>query len=82
MMGRPIVNTASGEVRGIVEGGVRMFKAIPYAAAPAGENRFEAPQPHPRWDEPRDASAGGPTPPQKLRDIPASISPRWSAPAG
>jgi len=69
-MDRPIVSTATGDVRGVVANGVCVFKGIPYAAAPVGDARFKAPRAHPHWDGPRDASKGGPTPPQRLRDIP------------
>jgi para-nitrobenzyl esterase len=53
--------TASGEVQGLVEDGVAFYRNIPYAAAPVGELRWRAPQPHPGWSETRNATEYGPT---------------------
>jgi para-nitrobenzyl esterase len=38
---------------------VRVFKGIPYAAPPLGENRWRAPQPAAKWDGVRTADAFG-----------------------
>jgi para-nitrobenzyl esterase len=38
---------------------VRVFKGIPYAAPPLGENRWKAPQPAAKWDGVRNADAFG-----------------------
>jgi para-nitrobenzyl esterase len=38
---------------------VRIFKGIPFAAAPIGENRWRAPQPAAKWDGVRRADAFG-----------------------
>lgn len=58
------VGTTAGVVRGSVENGVTVFRAIPYAAPPVGELRFEPPQPAPAWQGVRDALVEGPIPPQ------------------
>lgn len=39
------VATEQGPVEGTVEGAVRVFKGIPYAAAPVGDLRWQAPAP-------------------------------------
>lgn len=60
--------TTSGRVVGeVIAEGVR-FLGIPYAAAPFGVNRFRPPQAPPSWDGPRDATAFGPTCPQRSLD--------------
>lgn len=42
-----LVATAQGDVQGIEEGNMRIFRRIPYAAAPTGERRFAPPEPAP-----------------------------------
>jgi para-nitrobenzyl esterase len=56
--------TTAGEVEGLWQDGLRIFKGIPYAAAPVGELRWRAPRaPHP-WQGVRQAYAFGPGCPQ------------------
>jgi para-nitrobenzyl esterase len=63
-MQQPVVTTASGRVRGFVSGGVAGFLGVPYADAPIGPLRFQAPVPPLPWDGVRDAVEFGPTPPK------------------
>src|SRR5579862_8204683 len=60
----PVVRTKPGELRGVTENGVVVFRAVPYAAPPIGELRFSPPQPMPAWRGMRDASKDGPIAPQ------------------
>jgi len=55
------VKTDSGTVAGTISGQptVRVFKGIPFAAPPLGENRWKAPQPVAKWDGVRKADAFG-----------------------
>jgi para-nitrobenzyl esterase len=54
-----IVETASGRVRGTVEGGVRTFKGVPYAAPPLGALRWKPPQKVTPWPGVREAASYG-----------------------
>ncbi len=53
------VRTASGPVRGAVDGDVIAFKGLPYAAAPVGPLRWHAPQAPARWRAVREATKFG-----------------------
>jgi len=50
----PVVDTATGRVRGAMRGDIGVFLGIPYAADTGGDNRFRAPQPV-SWPGVRDA---------------------------
>ena len=59
-----VVTMSSGQVGGADQDGISRFLGIPYAAAPAGDQRFAPPGPAPSWDGVRDATAYGPTCPK------------------
>jgi para-nitrobenzyl esterase len=45
-----IVKVDGGKVEGTLDGGIYVFKGIPFAAPPVGELRWKAPQPVRAWD--------------------------------
>src|SRR5258707_15398301 len=56
------VRIDTGALAGVVgatQPTVRVFKGIPFAAPPLGENRWRAPQPAAKWDGVRSADAFG-----------------------
>ncbi|HKB10099.1 MAG TPA: carboxylesterase family protein [Vicinamibacterales bacterium] len=55
-----VVRVDGGQLRGTSSNGVRVFKGIPFAAAPVGELRWKAPQPAASWSGVRNADAYGP----------------------
>lgn len=57
-----VVQTENGAVRGLSGNNTRIsvFKGIPFAAPPVGENRWRAPQPAANWEGIRDAYKFGP----------------------
>ena len=58
--GMPVVNTASGELAGVIEDSIAIWRGIPYAAPPVGALRWRAPQPVEPWSGVRKAVAFGP----------------------
>ena len=74
--GEPQANPTSGAVHGRAEGGLAVFRGIPFAQPPVGRLRFAAPRPAAAWDGVREARAFGPGPPQSSVLAPAA------APAG
>ncbi|MFD5413318.1 carboxylesterase/lipase family protein [Streptomyces nojiriensis] len=64
----PVVELPAGRLRGAVEGGLTVFKGVPYAAPPVGALRWRPAQPHPGWTGTRDATAFGPSAPQLYRE--------------
>jgi hypothetical protein len=61
----PVVETASGKVRGMDFGGVWSFRGIPYGQPTSGKNRFMPPVAVKKWAGVRDAFGLGPTAPQQ-----------------
>jgi len=61
---RPEVRAVAGTVRGSTEGGVAVFRGIPFAEPPVGALRFAAPRPVREWNGVREAVSYGPPPPQ------------------
>ncbi len=62
----PVVETASGRLRGVTADGVDTFRGIPYAAPPVGPLRFAAPRSSAAWGGVRDATTRGDASPQML----------------
>ncbi len=66
-------STSAGDVRGsAAEGGVTVFRGIPYAAPPIEDARFREPRPPANWQDVREANQFGPISPQQ------STNPPWS----
>lgn len=55
----PIVKTRAGEVQGVTENNVAVFKGLPYAAPPVGAWRWRAPQPLRVWQGVRKTTTYG-----------------------
>lgn len=53
--GNPVVSVSQGELAGIEEQGVQVFKGIPYAAPPLGDLRWRPPAEAESWTGVRDA---------------------------
>jgi para-nitrobenzyl esterase len=79
MTRQTVVRLRDGAVRGTTGSGVSAFLGIPYAAAPFGAGRMQAPRPAGPWDGEREATAFGPTvpkgdyPPQYARLFPEVV---------
>src|SRR5690348_8959369 len=67
----PDARTTAGAVRGRAEGGLAVFRGIPFAQPPTGRARFAAPRPVTPWDGVRDATSFGSPPPQSSTYAPA-----------
>ena len=66
---QPLLRThvETGDVQGVADGGLAVYKAIPYAAPPVGNLRWKAPQPAKAWEGVRVCDTFGPMPPQPTR---------------
>jgi para-nitrobenzyl esterase len=58
--GPVIADTASGQVRGVLSEGIRVFKGIPYGGPTSGKNRFMPPVKPEPWSGVREAVEYGP----------------------
>ena len=56
----PVVETDRGRVQGVEEGGLNVYRGIPFAAPPTGDRRWRAPQPAEAWQGVRAADRFGP----------------------
>ncbi|MFZ0666873.1 MAG: carboxylesterase family protein [Acidimicrobiales bacterium] len=59
-----VTRTVAGDVRGVEEDGIWVFKGIPYAGDPSGPRRWRRPEPTTAWAGVRDAIDFGPIAPQ------------------
>jgi len=82
----PVVTTVNGKLRGVkkelnneILGPVVQFLGVPYAAAPAGERRFQPPEPPVSWPEIRNATHFAPVCPQSIVEgrLPDVMLPVW-----
>jgi para-nitrobenzyl esterase len=74
-------DTASGPVRGEVDGGISVFRGIPYGAPTGGAARFQPPQPPGKWNGLRDCRRYGDQCPQlESPNVPAFAS--WATNTG
>ncbi|HTW75622.1 MAG TPA: carboxylesterase/lipase family protein [Steroidobacteraceae bacterium] len=75
-----IADTALGRLQGQTVLGCRVWKGIPFAAAPVGALRFRAPRPPSPWSGVRAAVEFGPACPQALgtRGRPRTLPPKYS----
>src|ERR1700733_7268296 len=76
-----IADTTAGKIAGRDKDGLLLFAGVPFAAAPVGELRFRAPEPHEGWAGVRDATAFGAVSVQRgdsLAAVGPTPAPDWS----
>jgi para-nitrobenzyl esterase len=56
----PVASTGIGQVEGLREDGLAVFRGIPFAAPPQGDNRWKPPQPAASWSGVRAAKTFAP----------------------
>jgi para-nitrobenzyl esterase len=56
----PVVDSPAGKMKGTSDGGINVFKGIPFARPPVGPLRWRAPQILARWDGVKETTAYGP----------------------
>jgi hypothetical protein len=66
------VKVEVGQVQGVVEGDLTVYKGIPFAAPPTGDLRWRAPQPAPKWEGVRSADKFAPGCMQSMGSPPLS----------
>lgn len=77
----PIVETASGKLRGAMVDGVAAFRGVPYGASTAAANRFMPPRPVTPWAGVRDAlDYSGQAPQARLGPAPRAEMVDFSGP--
>src|SRR5215472_6261133 len=59
-MAMTTVQTSFGALQGTDEGGMQVFRGVPFAKPPIGPLRFQAPQRPEAWQGVRDATSFGP----------------------
>jgi len=64
-----LLDVTGGRIEGVVRRGLRMWRGIPYAAAPTGDRRLRAPRPVEPWEGVRSAAEFGPVSPQDPRAL-------------
>ena len=69
VVAQPLLKThvETGDLEGILDGQLAVYKAIPYAAPPVGDLRWREPQPAKPWEGVLKAENYGPLPPQPTR---------------
>lgn len=74
----PLVQSASGLLRGTTVGSIDVFRGIPYAKPPIGNLRWRAPEEFPAWTGERDATEFGAPCVQPAVPPPFGVSVPWS----
>jgi para-nitrobenzyl esterase len=76
--GAPVVPTESGFISGVREGGLNVYKGVPFAAPPLGELRWRPPTPHRPWTGTRNTDAFAPACMQEGVSMPGEAPPAVS----